>query len=122
MDTVNIFCILTCQVKKYTLQFTAWPAANCNASSPFQVAFGEGLDAWNRKVIGRMPCSRVQGTVNSNNTVHRMPSPNMIQFTPPDRYATIRKKGGARRMHCTAGQHIGKVGEGGSYGRPNRKE
>lgn len=46
----------------------------------------------------------------------------MIQFTPPDRYATIRKKGGACRMHCTAGQHIGKVGEGGSYGRPNRKE
>ena len=46
----------------------------------------------------------------------------MIQFTPPDRYATIRKKGGARRMHCTTGQHIGKVGEEGSYGRPNRKE
>ena len=47
-----------------------------------------------------MPCSRVQGTVNSNNTVHRMPSPNMIQFTPPDRYATIGKK--AARAECTA--------------------
>ncbi len=85
---------------------------------PDRIVFGSEMYT----VIGRMPCSRVQGTVNSNNTVHRMPSPNMIQFTPPDRYATIRKKGGARRMHCTAGQHIGKVGEGGSYGRPNRKE
>jgi hypothetical protein len=27
---------------------------------------GEGLDAHNRYFTGRMPCSKVQGTVNSN--------------------------------------------------------
>ena len=51
--------------------------------SPFQVAFGEDcqlpvvlvwqrpersvdLNAGNRKVIGRVPCSRIPGTVNHN--------------------------------------------------------
>ena len=46
----------------------------------------------------------------------------MIQFTPPDRYATIGKK--AARAECTAPPDsiLGRLGEGGSYGRPNRKE